>query len=328
MAKKAEGALLLGSPFATEAKYALYRLIGLSPAGARYLDLFLSRRAYRKAFGTQPDLVHPITFSEKITARKLFDQRQIFPLLADKLWVRDFVASRLGEQFLPRLYAACDRFEDVDIDCLPDKFVIKTNHGTHWIIIVDDKRSFDRMSARRLVDGWLKANYYINSREIFYKNVTPKVMAEECLEEESGAPVIDYKFYIFDGTMTFFTISWRESVDAQRKVTFFDRARRQLPVQVEFPNSAFKRGQAPSQGGTGPSQQPALPSNLDSLIGTAELIGKGFDFIRVDLYSPGGRVLVGELTSLPNGGIRPFDPPEYDRIFGEDWRLVLSGPSP
>ena len=110
-------------------KFALYRLIGLNAWAARRLDLYLSRRAYRKVYGREPNLEHPVLFSEKITARKLFDRRAIFSTLADKVLARDFVAGRIGKQFLPELYLVCDRFEEIDFDRLPDKFVLKTNHG-------------------------------------------------------------------------------------------------------------------------------------------------------------------------------------------------------
>ena len=105
----------------------------------------------------------------------------------------------------------------------------------------------------------------------------------------------------------------------------FDRDGHELPVQIEFTNSTFKKGQPvvpPVTASTGP--RPALPANVATLTRIAEKLGEGFDFIRVDLYSPGGRILVGELTSLPGGGVRPYEPIEYERMFGRYWKQVLS----
>jgi teichuronopeptide biosynthesis TupA-like protein len=45
------------------------------------------------------------------------------------------------------------------------------------------------------------------------------------------------------------------------------------------------------------------------------------DFVRVDLYRVGGRVVFGELTSFPAGGDGHFDPECFDREFGRLWRV-------
>src|SRR5689334_1274774 len=235
-------ALFLRAPIRTKAKIALYRLIGLSPAAARHLDLYLSRRAYRKAYGAEPNLAKPVLFGEKMTVRKLFDERPIFRLLADKLQMREFVATKLGETCLPRLLAVHERFDEIDFDSLPEKFVIKANHGSHWFIVVDDKDALDRSAARAKVQGWMTSNYYVNSREVFYRDIKPRIMIEECLEEASGAPVIDYKLFTFDGVVKFICVSRRSTVTAGREVAFFDRGYRLLPIRIEFGDSVYKKG--------------------------------------------------------------------------------------
>ena len=300
------------------AKISLYRLIGLNGWAARRLDVYLSLRAYRKAFGRNPNLSQPSLFSEKVMARRLFDNRPVFPLLADKLLAREFAATRIGAHHLPRLHMACERFEEIDFDRLPDKFVIKTNHGTHWVLFVEDKATLDRAAARRQINRWLKTNYYVNSREVFYKNVKPMIMIEEFLEEDSGAPVLDYRFFVFDGVTKFFSIQQRRVVDSERAITRFTRDFEKLPVPV---NSATLDATGAPAGDLPPVQ---LPANMAQLFEIADKLGQGFDFIRVDLYSPGGRILFGELTSLPMGGVRAFDPIICDRMFGQEWKLQLA----
>lgn len=313
-------ALFLRSSISTKAKHALYRLIGLSPVAARHLDLYLSRRAYRRAYGSEPNLANPVLYGEKMTVRKLFDQRPIFRQLADKLQMRAFVAGKLGEAYLPQLLAVHDRFDEIDFDSLPDKFVIKANHGSHWIILVDDKRALDRNAARAKVQGWMKSNYYVNSREVFYRDIKPRIMIEECLEEASGAPVIDYKFWVFDGVTRLMCVTRRETTMGVRLAALFDSAGQELPVRVVFSNGTFREGQAADVA----APRPRLPENISKLIETAETLAQGFDFLRVDLYSPAGRILVGELTGLPGGGVRPHEPMEFERLLGSYWNQVLS----
>ena len=57
-----------------------------------------------------------------------------------------------------------------------------------------------------------------------------------------------------------------------------------------------------------------------------ETLGKGFDFLRVDLYACDEWIRVGELTLYPGGGFDAFEPKEYDLLLGEKWRLGFSVP--
>jgi len=63
------------------------------------------------------------------------------------------------------------------------------------------------------------------------------------------------------------------------------------------------------------------PKNLKSMIALAELLGKPFDFIRVDLYSVDNHIYFGELTSYPLSGRAKFNPVSYDFELGEKWKI-------
>ncbi len=298
------------------AKIALYRLIGLNAWAARRLDLYLSLRAYRKTHGRYPNLAQPSLFTEKVTARKLFDRRPIMSQLADKLFAREFAAGRIGAGHLPKLHMVCERFAEIDFDRLPDKFVIKANHGTHWVLLVDDKAALDRDAARKTVNCWLRTNYYVNSREYFYRDVKPRIMIEELLEEPSGVPVNEYRFFCFDGVAKFLSVHRQNALNGARTQTRFTRARERLPLPVNLP--AAPADAPPHFADTD------FPANMEQMFEIADTLAQGFDFIRVDLYNPGGRILFGEMTSLPMGGVRMMNPPIYDSMFGQEWKLRLS----
>ncbi len=55
------------------------------------------------------------------------------------------------------------------------------------------------------------------------------------------------------------------------------------------------------------------------MISVAEILGAGLDYIRVDLYDIGGRVVFGELTPYPEAAYGRFDPEDLDRSFGDLW---------
>ena len=63
-----------------------------------------------------------------------------------------------------------------------------------------------------------------------------------------------------------------------------------------------------------------LPSCFPRMRAVAESArATGFDFVRVDLYALGDRIVVGELTHYPDGGNKSFDPPEWDARLGALW---------
>jgi hypothetical protein len=305
----------------TTIKIWLYRLIGLNARTERWLDVYLTKRMYRRVFGQDPDFANPVLFSEKITARKLFERRPIFTTISDKVLVRDFVAARIGAEFLTKLYFVGERFEQIDFDRLPDEFVIKANHGCRWMSIVDDKKTFDRKAASKQYRRWLRDSYHLYSREYFYKHIPRRILVEELLKESSGAPAIDYKFYVYDGVTRFVLVTRR--VGETRILTFFDRDRQRYDVSGVSLSTAHRARRHDGKSGLPATE---FPANFEPMAELACKLAHGFDFMRVDLYNPSGRIVFGEMTPLPTGGVLAYDPPEFNRILGEPWRLALNGP--
>jgi hypothetical protein len=299
----------LPAPVKLGMQSALFGFVGRNAAAERHLDRYLTCRAYRRAFGREADLDHPATFNERIIVRKLYERRPIFSVIADKLGAREIAADRIGNAYLPVLHLVCDSVEEIDFDRLPDRFVIKTNHGSGWKMIVGDKKTLDTTAARQTIGRWMKTNYYLRSRERFYRDIRPRILVEELLQERSGAPAIDYKFYVFDGIPEFFHVDRGRFVGHRRN--FYDRACKRIPVSLQFPNF---------------DDDFEFPANMEAMFDIAGKLGRGFDFIRVDLYCPGGRPMFGEFTSLPVGGINLFEPPIYDEIFGRSWKLAARAP--
>jgi hypothetical protein len=68
-----------------------------------------------------------------------------------------------------------------------------------------------------------------------------------------------------------------------------------------------------------PGPEVPLPAGFPRMRELAERLASGFDFVRVDLYALGDRIVVGELTHYPTGGNKSFDPPEWDARLGALW---------
>ena len=83
--------------------------------------------------------------------------------------------------------------EDIDFDTLPQSFVLKTNHDCGGVVIVPDKEAFLRDSkkfseAMEKLTKHLNTNFYTLYREYHYKDIEPRIFAEELLGERTQAP--------------------------------------------------------------------------------------------------------------------------------------------
>jgi hypothetical protein len=262
---------------------------------------------FRQRFGCYPDVLNPVTFNEKIQARKFFDRRPILGMVADKLAVRDYVSERVGPEFLPRLYHATSDPLDIPFESLPDRYVVKATHGSGWVKLVKDHANRDECAIVTLCQKWLALNYYDLSFEWNYKHIPRRIIVEEFLDNGAGESANDYKLFTFNGRVEYIQVDIGRFTN--HKKNFYDRHWNPVALRQEADN--FSGVIAP-------------PTNLDALVRCAEALAQGLDFSRVDLYSVNDRVYFGELTMMPGGGFFRFDPPEFDERFGRLWRMEIS----
>ena len=97
------------------------------------------------------DLLHPRTFAEKIEWLKLNDHRKIHQRLTDKFAVREYVINSTGNpSLLNALHGVYSSADDIPIDELPSKFVIKANQWSGGNFICTNKDDFNSKVKNRL----------------------------------------------------------------------------------------------------------------------------------------------------------------------------------
>jgi len=185
---------------------------------------------------------------------------------------------------------------------LPSRFVVKPTHGSGWVRIVLDKEALDIPDLIQTCKYWLANNYYTRVRERHYRRIVPRIMVEEFIDDGSGSAPTDYKFYVFHGKAHLIQIDG--SRFTRHRCALYDRHWRDTGARVQL---------APFDA---PLTQPA---NLDLMLQTAEQLGTGLDFVRVDLYDIGSRIYFGEMTATPGAGLARFDPPTMDEHLGQLW---------
>lgn len=81
----------------------------------------------------------------------------------------------------------------------------------------------------------LKKKLFLNHREWPYKDVEPKIIAEQYTVDESGYELKDYKFFCFNGKPKAMFIATDRGKDT--KFDFFDTEFHHLPFTNGHPNA-------------------------------------------------------------------------------------------
>jgi TupA-like ATPgrasp len=267
-------------------------------------DSVVQIRKWRNAHGVFPRIFRPVTFSEKVLHRNLFERRDEFKQIADKAAVRSYVERRLGPEILPKLYHLTGDPDSIPFDELPSRFVVKPTHGSGWVRVVTDKSTLDRAGLIAVCADWLKRSYYRESREIVYKGVEPRILVEEFIDDGNGATPNDYKLFVFGGSVEY--IQADLSRFDHHKQLLYSPAWKKLDVRYV---------------GDDISGEVERPPHLREMIEAAEMLGRDWDFIRADFYDTAGRLYFGEITLTPNEGCVRFRPQEFDDYLGSLWKV-------
>ena len=285
-----------------------YRFLIAARAGKRndVSDEEYLRRLFRAKVGTEPDFKNPKTFNEKLNWLKLHDRNPLYGLLADKYEVKQYVADRIGAQYVIPTLGVWDRFDEIPFDSLPDAFVLKCTHDSGGLVICRDKNSLNRETARAKIEKSLVNNYYYLGREWCYKDIKPRIIAEQYMEDPVTKELRDYKFFCFDGVVKALFIATDRQSKSSTTFDFFDADFNHLDVRQGHPNAKVV---------------PEKPKCFDEMMRLSQVLSEGFPHVRVDFYEVDGKVYFGELTFYHFDGLMPFDPPEWDLTFGKWLRL-------
>lgn len=257
---------------------------------------------YRKAFKKELNLENPQTFNEKLQWLKLNDRKDIYTTMVDKYEVKKHVSAIIGKEYIIPTLGIYDSFNEIDFEKLPDKFAIKCTHDSGGVVICKDKKELDIKKARNKINKSLKKNYYYSSREWPYKNVKPRIIIEELLEDEGNEDLIDYKFMCFNGKVKCSFVCLNRRSKEGLNVDFYDLKWNKMPFERHYPNS---------------KEILEKPKNYEKMIELAEKLAEGISFVRVDFYNIKGKIYFGELTFYPGAGIEEFTPNEWDKKLGD-----------
>ena len=260
---------------------------------------------FRGLMGYDIDWENPQDLNEKINWMKLYGDTTQWARLADKYRVREYVKERIGEEYLVRLCGVWERAEDIDFDALPERFVLKTNHGAGTVLPVTSKKDLDIPVIKNKLNEWLKLRYGYRTIEPHYLKIKPLIIAEEYLENDTdfSTSLVDYKVYCFDGKPYAVLVCTDREIGRHSRFSYFD---------VDWkPRHDVLRIKP-----KGTQQDCPKPECLEELLDCAARLSEGHPQVRVDFYIVKGHPVFGEMTMTSNGGYDSDITREYSLAMG------------
>ncbi len=260
----------------------------------------MSKIYYRIVLKKKLNLEDPQTFNEKLQWLKLYyyPNNETVVRCADKYAVRSYVALKGCADVLVPLLGAWDKAEDIQWEALPEKFVLKCNHGCAYNILCQNKEKLDKKSTAARLRKWLKEDFGAFNIEIHYSKIKfRKIICEEFL----GECINDYKFFCFNGKPYCMYVSNDLVHDRQAQIGFFYLDGSKMPLKRDDYADL---------------QTINLPHFFAEMKAHAEILAKDFPFVRVDFFVADGKYYFAELTFTPGGCMMPFNPDKYDLEWG------------
>lgn len=253
---------------------------------------------YKFYTGKNLDLNNPKSFNEKIQWMKLHDSTELKGLCADKYKVKEWLINELGTDYSIKTLGVYNKFDDIDFDKLPDKFVLKANHGSGWNILVKDKNKLDLVDAKKKFDDWMSKDFsFIDGFQMHYQYIERKIIAEEYIECDGG--LTDYRIHCYNGIPRDIWIDMNSGTRNHLR-SIYDIDYNKQDVTCTWPDIG----------------EIEKPKNYDLMVEISKKVSKYFKFVRVDFYEVDGKLYIGELTFTPLSGIGSYKPDSYNYLQG------------
>ena len=264
----------------------------------------LLKKKFQRKLGRELDLVNPVKYNDKLQWLKLYWYDSLASLCADKYAVRPYVKDTIGEKYLNELHAVYESENDIVLDDLPERFVLKGTHGSGFNIICKDKTRLNWNEIKIELRRWLNTNYYWKSREWVYKDIKPRIICEKFMSQSNGNDLLDYRFFCFSGQPKFISVDF--NIADKSKVTrrnIYDLDWNLMNAEISYPKEQ--------------SIILEKPVKLDEMIAVSKKLSSAFPHARVDLYNIDGNILFGEITFFHQSGMGKIKPESFEIEMGK-----------
>lgn len=273
----------------------LHRVLPYSDANDRFLN-YIAFFIHHKRLPKDRYYFNDYLFKIKNTNEILDPIRQF---VSDKYLVKDYVRSKVGEQYNVPTIAVFDNYLDLVKFNFPESCCIKPTQASQAVILRKNGEPIDITETEK----WFELNYYKKTRERNYKYLKPKVIVEPLIF--GSTDLMDYRLFCYKGKVKLICIDVGKFSGYQRIFYTKDWVKQDFSLKYPLFEGEIEK-----------------PKNLEEMIIVAEKLSNELDFIRVDLYSDGENCLVGEITNCHAAASQNFVPLSAEKkaskiIFGE-----------
>jgi hypothetical protein len=256
---------------------------------------------FRLKTGNKLNLNNPITYNEKLQWLKLYDRNELIPGCADKFTSREYVKACGCGDILNDLIWEGFKAEEIPFSKLPERFVIKVTHGSTFNIICKNKKELNIPATIALLKKWLKADFLPCYGEWFYGVEKPRIIVEKYLENISGEPLFDFKFFCFHGIPKFMYVdTWKNGMHS---INAYDTEFNLIPgVKLGYDNDL----ETPIK----------KPEKFQKMLEYSKKLSKPFIHVRVDFYNVNGKIVFGEFTFTKSAGFANITPNSFNVKMG------------
>lgn len=226
------------------------------------------------------------------TTDDILDPLRVF--VSDKEFVKLYVKAVVGDQYNVPTIDVITRRDSIDTYQFPASCCIKPTHVSGYVVF---RRSGEAVDRER-IKSWFGVNYYRVNREANYKLLQPKIIVEPLIFGSSN--VEDYKIFCVNGVPKLIQVDVDRHIEHKRK--YFDAHWRELEFSIKYPRT---------------DSTLAPPQNLDEMLKVAAELSKRFWFVRVDLYSNGTQLYVGEITHCADSADGTFSSPSAEQTISD-----------
>lgn len=253
--------------------------------GESKLSRFISpetyyKLSYRARFNKKLTLKNPKTYNEKLQWLKIYDRDTINTVLVDECKARDYVAKKIGEEYLSTQLGVWNRVEDIDFDSLPNEFVLKSNFGAN--IICNDKLALDVKTFKENFKTLLNKEKTLANKDWLYNNVDKKFIVESLNvgTEQKANKFVSYRVILLNGKANVIQVV-SDNFNGDRSVSYYNTSWKRLDVNKNNNLNVAK----PSNLSKMLDLSQKLSCDKPILIVEWRLVGDEIKFSKFDLYS-------------------------------------------
>lgn len=247
---------------------------------------------FRMVMGYPVNFKDPQTLNQKVQWLKFNDNSLLKRDCADKYEVRKYVESKGLKEILNEFEGkgVYDSFNEINFEDLPNKFVLKCNHGCGANAIIKDKSTVNMDELEKKFNSWMSHEFGHRHFEPQYFGIKPKIICEKYLEDNFYKELPDYKFYCCNGKVVM-TIVMLDRFKGGTHYYHFDRDWN----YIESNDKTLSRDEI--------IKKIPKTANIEKMYKIAEKLSEDFVFVRTDLYCVNDKIYFGELTFTPTGGL-------------------------